>query len=158
MPGKRFITYKGIRLTLKSVHRTKSAANRKADWWRDFGMYAQIRKSGGGWGVFASHYTRVYYAARFGGKTKRGGRKLFWYVTMTDKFFSYTAWSGKNRANKFVVKCETHTQALAVARNARRRPEMIHVNIRRTKPSYDKRRYKTSWRTYKQLGRIWKRR
>ena len=83
-------------------------------------------------------------------------RKYTWYVTMTDKFMS--GWGGaKGKINKYVVICETGEQARRIEKNAGYRSEMKYINVTTTKPYYDPRRYLVTWKTYKQLGKIWKR-
>lgn len=57
------------------------------------------------------------------------------YVTMTDKFMS--GWGqAQGKVNKLVISCNSLDEALTVERNAQRRGEMKHVNIRNTRPSY----------------------
>lgn len=63
-----------------------------------------------------------------------------YYVTMTDKFMS--GWGmAKDKINKLVIECENYEEALIVEENAKSRSEMKYVNIRTTKPNYDKNRY-----------------
>jgi hypothetical protein len=89
-------------------------------------------------------------------KRKRKAKKKY-YVTMTDRFMS--GWGeARGKTNKYVVETNTLKQAQTVRRNAKKRPEMSYVNITDKKPRYDKRRYKTSRTTYKELGPIWKKR
>jgi hypothetical protein len=60
-----------------------------------------------------------------------------YYVTMTDKFMS--GWGkAKNRINKLIFECESYEEAEIVASNAESRSEMKNVNIRTTKPYYNK--------------------
>lgn len=76
------------------------------------------------------------------------------YVTMTDKFMS--GWGqAENKINKFIVKCSTYEQARAIQRAGENREEMIYVNIRTTKPHYGA-GYLESWKTFEELGEIWK--
>jgi len=83
--------------------------------------------------------------------------KKKYYVTMTDRFMS--GWGhAKGRTNKFVVGCDTYKQAETIARNAERRSEMKYVNITSSKPYYKGRRFLVSYRNYKDLGKIWKKR
>ena len=56
---------------------------------------------------------------------------MYW-VTMTDKFFSHV----EGTTSKLVIECETYDEAVIVEENANNRSEMIHVNIRSTKPYY----------------------
>lgn len=76
------------------------------------------------------------------------------YVTMTDKFMS--GWGvAKGMINKMVVCCDTLQQAEQIAKAARNRLEMRRVNIRTTRPSYGK-HILTSWKSWDELGSIWK--
>jgi len=76
------------------------------------------------------------------------------YVTMTDTFMS--GWGmAENRINKYVVVCDTDTQARTIAKNAGKRSEMKYISIRNTKPSYPESRYLTTWKQYEELGDIW---
>ena len=60
-----------------------------------------------------------------------------YYVTMTDEFMS--GWGkAKGKQNKLVFVCETMEEAKIVEQNARNRSEMRWVNIRSTKPYYNK--------------------
>lgn len=66
------------------------------------------------------------------------------YVTMTDKFFS--GWGkASNMISKLVIECETIEEAEIVERNARKRSEMINVNILSYRPRYDRRTHQTSY-------------
>ena len=77
-----------------------------------------------------------------------------YYVTMTDKFFS--GWGmAQNKTNKFIVVCENWKQAQTIERNAKRRPEMKYINICSNKPKYGK-NVLESWKTFEELGEIWK--
>lgn len=77
-----------------------------------------------------------------------------YYVTMTDKFLS--GWGmAERKTNKFIVVCENWKQAEAIERNAKKRPEMKYINICTTKPRYGA-NVKESWKTFEQLGEIWK--
>lgn len=78
--------------------------------------------------------------------------KLF--VTMTDKFMS--GWGmAERKTNKLIIECETWEQAETIQRNAQKRPEMKYINICTTKPRYGA-NVKESWKTFEQLGEIWK--
>jgi len=82
--------------------------------------------------------------------------KKKYYVTMTDKFMS--GWGhAKGKTNKLIIGCNTYKQALTIQRNAKRRSEMIYINITGNKPYYDSRHFKVSYRDYSSLGNIWKR-
>lgn len=77
-----------------------------------------------------------------------------YYVTMTDKFMS--GWGmAENKTNKFIVVCENWKQAETIERNAKKRPEMKYINICTQKPRYGA-NIKESWKTFEQLGEIWK--
>jgi hypothetical protein len=76
------------------------------------------------------------------------------YVTMTDKFMSGWGMS-QGKINKMVVSCDTLQQAEQIAQAARKRSEMRRVNIRTTAPSYGK-HILTSWKTWEELGSVWK--
>ncbi len=70
------------------------------------------------------------------------------YVTMTDKFLS--GWGhSEGRTNKLIFPCTTYAEALIVERNALDRDDMIYVNIRTTKPYYNKRSYYPQTKTRK---------
>lgn len=77
-----------------------------------------------------------------------------YYVTMTDKFMS--GWGmAERKTNKFIVVCENWKQAETIERNAKKRPEMKYINICTNKPRYGA-NVKESWKTFEQLGEIWK--
>ena len=77
-----------------------------------------------------------------------------YYVTMTDKFMS--GWGmAKNMTNKFIVECETYQQAEKIEKNAQKRNEMKYINICSKRPRYGK-NVLESWRTFEELGDIWK--
>lgn len=79
-----------------------------------------------------------------------------YYVTMTDKFMS--GWGmASGKTNKLVIECDTYQQAEIIERNAKERSEMKYVNICIHKPYYNTNRYYTSWKTFDDLGDIWKR-
>ena len=66
------------------------------------------------------------------------------YVCMTDKFMS--GWGlAQGKINKLVIECETYIEAAIVYNNAKHRSEMIYINIRNTKPYYNKNRFLVSW-------------
>jgi len=82
--------------------------------------------------------------------------KKKYYVTMTDKFMS--GWGhARGKINKLIIVCDTVDQAERIVKNAGYRSEMKYINWTSRKPYYDPRRYLVSWKTYKQLGKIWKR-
>lgn len=69
-----------------------------------------------------------------------------YYVTATDNFLS--GWGhAEGKINKVVVECETYTEARTVEHNLSMRGEMRYVNIRSSKPYYNKARYLTSYKT-----------
>ena len=73
-----------------------------------------------------------------------------YYVTMTDSFMS--GWGrAEGRINKFVVACDSFSQAEIIAMKARQRSEMKYVRISTRKPCYDSTRYLTSWRKYDEI-------
>jgi hypothetical protein len=77
-----------------------------------------------------------------------------YFVTMTDKFMS--GWGqARGLVNKMIVECETYEQAKTIARNARNRREMRRVNIRTSRPYYGN-HILPSWKTWDDLGDIWK--
>jgi hypothetical protein len=76
------------------------------------------------------------------------------YVTMTDKFMSGWGYAA-GKTNKMIVACDTIAQAEQIERVAQRRPEMRYVNIRTTKPRYGA-NVVESWKTWDDLGTIWK--
>lgn len=68
------------------------------------------------------------------------------YVTMFDKFMS--GWGrAKGLKSVYVLECESEEEAEVVAENARRRMEMIRINIRYTKPYYTPSKYWVTLRT-----------
>ena len=70
------------------------------------------------------------------------------YVTMTDKALS--GWGmAKGKVNKLVLECKDMKEAEIVEQNAKRRPCMIYVNIRETKPYYNSKYYYESFKTIK---------
>lgn len=80
--------------------------------------------------------------------------KVF-YVTMTDRFLS--GWGlAENKINKLIIECNSYEQAETIKRNAHKRPEMRYINIVTALPRYTASRYKVSFKTYDELGDIWK--
>jgi hypothetical protein len=78
-----------------------------------------------------------------------------YFVTMTDKCMS--GWGkAEGRINKYVIGCITLQDAELIERNAKRRDEMKYINIRTEKPYYNDRFYLVSYRTFDELGAIWK--
>ena len=76
------------------------------------------------------------------------------YVTMTDNFMS--GWGmARNLINKYVVVCDTYTQARTIVKNAGKRSEMKCINILDTKPSYPASKYLTTFKQYSELGDVW---
>jgi hypothetical protein len=80
-----------------------------------------------------------------------------YYVTMTDKFMSHISGMSNKQTttNKLVIVCKDYTEAETVERNANKRTDMKHINIRSSKPYYGK-NYSVSFKTYDELGDIWK--
>jgi hypothetical protein len=80
--------------------------------------------------------------------------QFHWYVTMTDKFMS--GWGmADGKTNKLIIQCDTYEEAKTIERNAKQRSEMKYINIRFSKPKYGK-HILESWKTYDELGDIWK--
>lgn len=78
-----------------------------------------------------------------------------WYVSMTDKFMS--GWGcSEGKINKYVVECETLSEARTIERNANKRSEMKYVNVCSRKPCYPSSTHLTTLVTYNELGEIWK--
>ena len=61
-----------------------------------------------------------------------------YYVTGTDTFMSYWGHS-EGKANRVILPCDNHAEALRVAEYARSRSEMRRVNITSRKPRLDTR-------------------
>lgn len=79
---------------------------------------------------------------------------LPFYVVMTDKFMS--RWGmAQGKTNKFIVECETYQQAETIYQNAQRRSEMKYINIHYKKPRFAS-NVLESWKTFDELGEIWK--
>ena len=77
-----------------------------------------------------------------------------YYVSMTDKFMSGWGYA-KDKINKFIIECENFEQAETIERNAQLRSEMKYINICSNKPR-NRQGYLLSFRTYEELGSIWK--
>ena len=76
------------------------------------------------------------------------------YVTMTDKFMS--GWGmAQGKTNKLIIECANYDQAALIAKNARKRSEMRHVNIRASKPYYGS-HVLESWKTFDDMFGSWK--
>lgn len=79
-----------------------------------------------------------------------------YYVTMTDKYMS--GWGqAEGKINKYIIECPSYLDAEIVQRNAYKRPEMKHINIKREKPYYSPKGYIVSMEKFENLGEIWKR-
>ena len=77
------------------------------------------------------------------------------YVTMSDKFMS--GWGNAvNKTNKFIIICDNWEQAETIERNAKKRSEMKYINICINKPRYNKANILESFKTFEQLGGMWK--
>lgn len=76
------------------------------------------------------------------------------YVTMTDKFMS--GWGmAERKTNKLIVVCDSWKDAETIERNAKKRSEMNYINICMKKPRYGN-NVVESWKTFEELGEIWK--
>lgn len=74
---------------------------------------------------------------------------------MTDKFMS--GWGmARGKINKLVIECDNNEQARIIAKNASYREEMKHIFICTKKPNYSTEKYFTSFKTFAELGDIWK--
>lgn len=63
-----------------------------------------------------------------------------WFVTMTDTFMS--GWGeAEGKTNKLVFVCDTYEEAQIVKDNAAQRSDQKHINIRASKPYYNKENY-----------------
>lgn len=77
-----------------------------------------------------------------------------YYVTMTDKFMS--GWGvADGKKNKLIIQCDTWQQAEQIERAAHDRSEMRYINICTKKPRYGS-NVVESWKTWDDLGPIWK--
>jgi hypothetical protein len=77
------------------------------------------------------------------------------FVTMTDKFMS--GWGmAQNKINKLIIECYDEEQARTIERNAKSRSEMKHISIHYGKTPYYGKNYYLSYKTYDDLGDIWK--
>lgn len=77
-----------------------------------------------------------------------------YYVTMTDKFMS--GWGmAQGKTNKLIVVCDTWQDAETIQRNAEKRSEMKYINVTDRKPRYGQ-NVLESWKTFDELGEIWK--
>lgn len=73
---------------------------------------------------------------------------------MTDKFMS--GWGvAEGKKNKLIIQCDTWQQAEQIERAARDRSEMRYINICTKKPRYGS-NVVESWKTWDDLGPIWK--
>ena len=71
-----------------------------------------------------------------------------YYVTMTDTVLS--GWGqAEGKINKLVFQCESYDQAALVEQNALDRTDQKYINIRSTRPYYNKDRYYTQFKTIK---------
>ena len=78
-----------------------------------------------------------------------------YYTVMTDKFMS--GWGrAEHKKNKYIIESDSYEKAQLIAKNARLRREMKHVNIHFKKPYYNKSRYLMSIEKFEDLGDIWK--
>ena len=78
------------------------------------------------------------------------------YVTMTDKYMS--GWGcAAGKIDKFVVACDSWSDAALIERNAKEREEMMYVSISFNRPYYPKKEYNVTHDSFSELGAIWKR-
>ena len=77
------------------------------------------------------------------------------FVWMTDKFMS--GWGqARGKINKLIIRCDTLEQAECIFKNAQMRDEMKNVNYGRKLPYFSENKYKLSFKTWDQLGYVWK--
>ena len=77
------------------------------------------------------------------------------FVWMTDKFMS--GWGqAKGKINKLIIRCDTLEQAECIFKNAQMRDEMKNINYGRKLPYFSESKYKLSFKTWDQLGYVWK--
>lgn len=82
--------------------------------------------------------------------TQRPIPKKAYYVVMTDEFMS--GWgAAKGKTNKLVIGCDSWSRAKELEKKAKDRSEMKYVNIRVTKPYYNKKYYLTSYRNESEI-------
>ncbi len=76
------------------------------------------------------------------------------WVSMTDKFMS--GWGPcEGRANKLVIACDNHDQALQIVRAANERSEMRRIKTHFKAPRWNSKRYYVSEKCFSKLGEIW---
>jgi hypothetical protein len=77
------------------------------------------------------------------------------FVWMTDKFMS--GWGqARGKINKLIIRCDTLEQAECIFKNAQMREEMKNINYGRKLPYFSESKYKLSFKTWDQLGYVWK--
>ena len=77
------------------------------------------------------------------------------FVWMTDKFMS--GWGqARGKINKLIIRCDTLEQAECIFKNAQMRDEMKNINYGRKLPYFSESKYKLSFKTWDQLGYVWK--
>jgi len=92
---------------------------------------------------------RIMQAAEYAAKQIEEER--IYYVTMTDNFLS--GWGeAEGRINKLIFVCHGFEEAEIVEDNAHARREMKYINIRITKPYYNKDRYMAQYETKLDYG------
>lgn len=73
---------------------------------------------------------------------------------MTDRVMS--GWGPcEGRANKLVIQCQNHEQALQIAKAAKERSEMRHIKTHFKAPRFNPNRYYVSEKLFSKLGEIW---
>ena len=77
------------------------------------------------------------------------------FVWMTDKFMSGWGQAG-GKINKLIIRCDTLEQAECIFKNAQMRDEMKNINYGRKLPYFSESKYKLSFKTWDQLGYVWK--
>lgn len=81
--------------------------------------------------------------------------KFKYYITATDKFMS--GWGkATNKINKVVSGTNNYSEAESIERKFKNRPEFKNVNIRITKPYYDKKNYLISYIEKDSIIKHWK--
>lgn len=71
--------------------------------------------------------------------------KRNFYVSMTDTFLS--GWgNAKDKINKYVIGCDTLSEAEIIKSNASMRSDMKQIVIHQGKPSFDVKKYLVTWR------------
>ena len=61
-----------------------------------------------------------------------------------------------NKKDKLIVECETLTEVLAIWRNSLNKKNIIYSNICYQKPYYNKNTHESTYTTYDEMGKVWK--